>query len=89
MGLWIRSQDKMTLAKPDRIFCEYDGSISCDTVNFASHTIAEYSNEEKAMKVLDMIQKEIIDSNFSYNGVTCSTKPMVRVFQMPSDDEVE
>ena len=59
------------------------------SIKFATDPNYDYSNEAKAMKVLDMIQKEIIDSNFSYNGVTCSTKPMVRVFQMPSDDEVE
>lgn len=87
--MWIRSQDKKTLIE-NKLFDIYQDLKEDDFVIQCSACIlGVYSTEEKAMKVLDMIQKEIIDSNFSYNGVTCSTKPMVRVFQMPSDSEVE
>lgn len=89
--MWIRSQDKRQLLKPDRIFCEYR-NIRCDTEHWQSNTLGEYSNETKAMKVLDMIQKEIIDSNLFFcdnNGVPTKVMPITKVFQIPSDDEVE
>lgn len=41
-----------------------------------------YSTEEKAIKVLDMIQKEYIRANDAYSG------SLNIVFQMPQDSEV-
>lgn len=66
--MFIRSQDKETLVKTNRIYvvvntircCEGDDSIF----------MGEYSNREKALKVLDMIQEKIcgIDGLFQLNG---------------------
>ena len=87
--MWIRSQDGRQLLKPDRIFCE-GGHISCDTSQWQSNTIGEYSTEEKALKVLDMIQNEIEESNYTYyDNKNFVALPQTRVFEMPKDEEVE
>lgn len=80
MGIWIRSQDKKTFA----IICgilivkESDSFIlkGCDfnARAFYRRNLGEYSTEEKAIFVLDLI-----NSCIKYNG---------KVFQMPTDEEV-
>ncbi len=77
--MWIRSQDKEILIKATCIclgsenhICAYASSAEWD-----NWYIGKYSTKEKALKVLDMIQKLIYD--YQLGGV----------FQMPSDDEVE
>ena len=75
MGIWIRSQDKCKLIKCTRFGINYwsDGifdviGADCDDV----FELGEYKGEEKAVKVLDMIQEHI--ETHSNN-----------VFQMPRD----
>lgn len=85
--MWIITQDKRQLLKPDRIFCE-GGCISCYTSQWQSNTLGEYSSKEKAMKVLNMIQKNI--ERLEMARITrFPTITLAVVFQMPSDDEVE
>ena len=73
--MWIRSQDKTRLIKPDYI--RINGN-DIETIRFdmLCTKIGEYSSEEKLLKVLDMIQKSISSNENS-------------VFQMPLDSEVE
>lgn len=78
--MWIRSQNKCVLVKSDcfSIETEYDvfndGSI---TEIFANRkSVGTYSTVEKALLVLDMIEKVSI-----YQGNT--------LFQMPQDEDVE
>ena len=71
----IRSQDKKKLFNLEqirKIDCETN-SVMADDVS----VIGTYSTEEKAIKVLDMIQQEFCD--YGETGV----------FNMPSDEEVE
>lgn len=81
MGIWIRSQDKISLIECNNFI------IVCRDNGFAIHTcvlqalklnarLGYYSTKEKALKVLDRIQSLIAQG---YCGV----------FQMPQDDEVE
>ena len=74
--MWIRSQDKENLAKANdiAIFNRPDGEA---WIYVNDQRYAVYSTEEKALKVLDEIQKLIYD--YQIGGV----------FQMPQDDEVE
>lgn len=82
----IRSQDKLQLI-PLEI-----GSISIDYRNKThiyfyqgsgaeqTSKLGEYSTEEKALKVLDMIQDYYINKEINIRA---------KVFQMPLDSEVE
>ena len=79
--MWIRSQDKEALTNGDIIYyCDKYGMIRCGKLGISDDydlVLAVYSTKEKALKVLDMIQKLICD--YKIRGL----------FQMPQDDEVE
>lgn len=79
--MWIRSQDKEALTNGDIIYyCDKYGMIRCGKLGISDDydlVLAKYSTKEKAVKVLDMIQKLIYDYQIG------------EVFQMPQDDEVE
>ena len=51
--------------------------------------IAEYSTEEKAIKVLDMIENEYLNYHSVINPELCFAFNQPKVFQMPQDDEVK
>lgn len=69
--MWIRSQDRKKLTEI------HDATIYHDKQIWAGCSfIGEYSTEEKALKVLDEIQKR---TEYLYP----------KVFQMPQDWEVE
>ena len=69
--MFIRSQDKKILTEIHDV--EID---SANQIWGSGSLIGEYSTEEKALLVLDMIEKVSM-----YSGNT--------LFQMPDDDEVE
>lgn len=79
--MWIRSQDKTKLENTDMVFVDKNyitDGITHYNVESIRTTLGTYSTKEKALKVMDMIEKEIrLD--------TCQT----RIFQMPQDSEVE
>lgn len=76
MGIWIRSQDKTSLAEcktidiVKRVNDEYH--IHANFMDFDYVFLGEYSSKEKAFAVLDMIQKHIATRSNN-------------VFQMPQD----
>ena len=82
MGIWIRSQDKKRLVNCNSFF--YSDRLALEEGHFiASYekylvNLGQYSSKNKALKVLDMIQKEL-DEEFEMN---------LEVFQMPQDGEV-
>lgn len=69
--MWIRSQDRKKLTEIHDVTIYHDKQIWA-----GCSFIGEYSIEEKALKVLDMIQE-----NLEY--------PYYEVFQMPTDTEVD
>lgn len=69
--MWIRSQSLAVLVKANEICIEGKTKIWAD-----GYLIGKYSTEEKALLVLDMIEKVSM-----YTGNT--------LFQMPQDDEVD
>lgn len=69
--MWIRSQDRKILTEIHDV--EID---SANQIWGSGSLIGEYSTEEKALLVLDMIEKVAM-----YSGNT--------LLQMPKDDEVE
>lgn len=91
--MWIRSQDRKKLTEI------HDATIYHDKQIWAGCSfIGEYSTEEKAMRVMDMIQKQIAFCSESYEIV----RPVLKsdnfepywkkrevVFNMPEDTEVD
>lgn len=69
--MWIRSQDRKKLTEIHDVTIYHDKQIWA-----GCSFIGEYSTEEKAVLVLDMIQE-----NLEY--------PYYNVFQMPADTEVD
>ena len=93
----IRSQDKKIVTKFDSVSIvanykrPYEGVreiVGYQLVVFIGFNtdvvVAEYSTEEKAIKVLDMIEKQYASYSCRY-GSDCSS---YAVFQMPQDSEV-
>lgn len=101
--MWIRTQDKKTLVKVDMVeLLNYENSIVAYT-SIKVVDLGKYSTQEKAMKVLDMIQKYITgemafdpklwgkfrDIGMGAFSARGFVKEMQRqVFQMPQDNEV-
>lgn len=78
--MWIRSQGGNILMDCDFFAVEYhSGKYEVITLHGKSGIsigLGTYSTKEKALKVLDEIQKQI-------------EYPYVEVFQMPQDEDVE
>lgn len=77
--MWIRSQTKNALVNINFMRVIDDGNfclICCATTDGCDYELGIYSTEEKALKVLDMIQKYVVFNSYE-------------VFQMPQDYEVE
>lgn len=83
--MWIRSQGKTNLVNASQVkrirIYYFVGKISVE-IHADDTTLGEYSTEEKALKVLDMIQELIL---YTYYG---GAEPK-KVFQIPQDSEVE
>ena len=89
--MWIRSQDRKRLlnASDFHVVSSYEGFgiISC------LYALGYYSTEEKAMKVMDMIQNAITGTRFEFTDIVrdCDLAGIEihNVFNMPKDQEVE
>lgn len=90
--MWIRSQDNMTLTEMKEL--DIDGA---NQIWSGVLLLGKYSSEEKAMRVMDMIQKQIAFCSESYEIV----RPVLKsdnfepywkkrevVFNMPEDTEI-
>ena len=92
--MFIRSQNKEDLIKADNIsVCEMNDSpkdsctfeVVCHRA-YTHYVLGEYSTKEKAIEVLDMIQKAYLSANHYYDN---SSSVLNTVFQMPQDNEVQ
>lgn len=95
MGIWVRDQGKKVIIECNLIYYdrldETKHVLKCDSHRREDINLGTYSTREKALKMLDMIQKHI----------ECADKQTIQtnedewlhynadVFQMPQDDEVE
>lgn len=95
----IRSQDKAFIINFEKVDTVCLGGIegkSVITFTYAQVvTLGEYSTEEKAIKVLDMIQQRYLEyEKFSggsinqYSSISPFAFIQPKVFQMPQDSEV-
>lgn len=79
----IRSQDNKKLINLDNVECIYVSTLFGSTVIWCGNRlVAEYSTEERAIKVLDMFELRYLDYCCNYHAKS-------GVFHMPADDEVE
>lgn len=95
MGIWIRSQNKCRLVECTRFGVSnwFDGT--CNVLGYNcndSIVLGEYEGEEKAIKVLDMIQNFIRNNERTFGNVAYEQEwsgEIVThsndVFQMPRD----
>lgn len=96
----IRSQNRIALTNIDNVGTIYIGGYHKDGENYhrsyadndntwivrtGDFSLGEYSSEEKAIKVLDMIQEQYARFSCRY-GSDCSDDA---VYVMPQDSEVE
>lgn len=89
--MWIRSQDRKILTEVHDLYIDDVNQI------WNGLLLGKYSSEEKAMRVMDMIQKQIAFCSESYEIV----RPVLKsdnfepywkkrevVFNMPEDTEI-
>lgn len=101
--MWIRSQDDRLLINADKIYVggtddpKYQmGDFKYKIYNIGescNYFLGNYSSKEKALKVLDEIQRaveseKIYSTNRASNGHSMSNE-YVMVYQMPVDEDVE
>ena len=85
----IRSQDKTRLIKSDYIVIIKNEIRASTNLDGFLITIGEYSSQEKALKVLNMIEKGIEYNNSHQNARIGRPYIEYYVFKMPLDSEVE
>ena len=96
MDLWIRSKDKEDLVKANALyvmnnqiwnevpFYENHKKIGL-TVTGHNHKLAEYKTKERALEVLDEIQK-ILTSSWIVNGLgEYKGQANTTIYEMPED----
>ena len=94
--MWVRSQNKEMLINANNIRIISDSrsyDIICDFYDGEYYYLGEYSTKEKAMKVMDMIQKAITGKWFEFTDIVrdCDLAGIEihNVFNMPKDGEVK
>ena len=89
--MWIRSQDKKTLVKADKLIIGYDKDEKVYEIHNVYDSLGIYKSKERALEVLDEIQ-ERISPKFNYKGnneeadlfiKTQILNSMIAVYQMP------
>lgn len=87
MGIWIRSQNRKTITNANDIYIRLSGK-GCALCTGKGMNLGVYSSEEKAVKILDMIQQAIIGKKPEHYDL-----PLYLfhegVFVMPYDCEVD
>ena len=79
--MWIRTQDKRRLIKCVVFEVSQEIPTIFSYTTNGGFSLGEYSTQKKALKVLDMIEKQI--NHFSGTSIV-----NIPVFQMPQDEEV-
>lgn len=91
--MWIRSQNRTILVNVRKIFMKGQGKKEDKFRIVGAGCLGAYSTKEKALKVLDMIQEEILitqhDTVSIINGRVEAIGKDDKVFQMPQDSEVK
>ena len=84
--MWIRSQDRKTLVNADKFSISKEHEVF--RIYSVNYFLGEYSTEEKAMEVMNMIQRRIELAIKFYEISSVFSNESEYVFNMPKDDEV-
>ena len=89
MELWIRSQDKRILQQVNNLYlnANYDNKrISAYVDDFATN-LGEYKTKERALEVLDEIQKKInlINLGHDFGSPMIDLKNPTYIYEMPEE----
>lgn len=92
MELWVRSQDKTTLIKCSEIYIAEEKSYLIREAS-SSHILGAYKTIDRALEVLDEIQKSItinetINGNYEEQDKSIKAlflKYQTRIYQMPKE----
>lgn len=91
--MWIRSQDLYTLIKCERLSVRQCASKEHCIIGDECVVLGEYSTLDKALKVLDEIQKAIEDKQFrTIDNVALGDYVLhdgIQVYEIPKDEDVE
>ena len=96
--MWIRSQNKKRLSDCVEFYIQeklqYRYAVIGCSKNSCGHIIGEYSTKEKALEVLDMIQKHLTGFLVSGCSRIVHDCPIAGiefhcVFEMPQDEDVK
>ena len=92
--MFIRSQNKKILVDTNKIYIECDSIYNHKTYFIKGDCIlGQYSSEEKAIRVMDMIQNAITGTRFEFTDIVrdCDLAGIEihNVFNMPKDEEVK
>ena len=83
MGIWIRTQDKENLINAIAVGVdETNIFVIIKNDRVGPFVIGTYSSEEKALKVLDMIETHLEDLEYKIHNRNV-------IFQMPDDEDIE
>lgn len=88
MELWIRSQDRLRLCKANNLFIKnLSICCSCNDENNDYDYLGVYSTKERALEVLDEIQRLITDLQYMSYTVDSSSFYSYRpnVYEMPKE----
>ena len=62
--MWVRSQDKKTLVKVDKLIIAYDTDEKIYEIHNVYDSLGVYKSKERALEVLDEIQRLIEDLKY-------------------------
>ncbi len=80
MDLWIRTQDRMTLIRSYEIYIVEQQNMYLIRAKRTSHILGSYSTFERALEVLDEIQKMLVEDG----GIETFETTLV-VYNMPKE----
>ena len=91
MELWIRSQDKMILIKVEELSLGFWRNDAKTDINARSQnyyeTVGTYTTKERALEVLDEIQKKInlINLGHDFGSPMIDLKNPTYIYEMPKE----
>lgn len=90
MELWIRSQDKEILTKIDSIHYYYDEDNNTHNIDGVYYILGTYKTKERALEILDEIQRFIYSQGKSYvelneKGIPKEIKQFGYIYEMPQE----
>ena len=85
MGIWIRSQDKKTLIKSYEIYIVENKNSYVIRAKRTSRILGVYSTFERALEILDEIQKLDIENNPNIE-ISCYAYNLINItYNMPDE----